>query len=773
MLKEQLLNIVKTKRFIIILLIEIICIFAVVFNIFCFKSESVYYSLSDATVIFGSVSEDYTSCYADKTFQMNGDMLKFERLKLNRGVYYISLHYETDTNMLNLCYVTDDSLKAKDLLTNGESLYSGLNTTNYEMWLLEDTQNLSVSVSFCGEGSINVSGLTITESNAMNYIFAFIVVLFSLLFDVVYILIKYNRLYGINEKNKNTMFGMILLGFLASLPLMLNYMLFSADLIFHLQRIEGIKDCILNGQFPARIAPEWQQGYGYASSIFYGDTLLYIAAFFRMLGFSVLSSYCIFYFIITVLTLCSAYYCFTKIFSEQYIGLLCSMLYIFSVYRIYKTYVRGYMGETIAFIFLPFIIYGFYRVFSMDIHDKNYKSSWIILTIGFTGLIQSHLLTCEMVGGFTILICIIFIKKVIKKETFFCLAKTVIASTLLSAWFLVPFLDYMMNGNFVIQNVQARTIQEMGLQIPQLFSIFPRNGENMFFNDNGLVDSQPVGIGISLLIPLVLWLWIVFVKRSFVKEKKYYHLGNLSAFLSILALSMSLSVFPWNSIQSLNGFCAFLVSSLQYPNRFLSIATILLVLLAGVTGKCIIDCLDIKRFGLYFVLLASIVMLTSGNLIDSIFNTMDPVKVYNPEGMGTGYISGGEYNPYGSDPNLFMPFVPDTQGLVVEHFLKQGDKIEVCCVNDSGKKLDMKVPLLNYKGYIALTDTGELLPIKNGDNFELTVTIPADFDGYVYIMFRSPWYWRASEFITLLAFVMIVFYQLSNLLKIKRIKDKS
>lgn len=49
------------------------------------------------------------------------------------------------------------------------------------------------------------------------------------------------------------------------------------DLFYHLMRVEGIRDAFLTGQFLVRISPEWQQGYGYASPIFYGETVLYPA----------------------------------------------------------------------------------------------------------------------------------------------------------------------------------------------------------------------------------------------------------------------------------------------------------------------------------------------------------------------------------------------------------------------------------------------------------------------------------------------------------------
>lgn len=126
------------------------------------------------------------------------------------------------------------------------------------------------------------------------------------------------------------------------------------------------------------------------------------------------------------------------------------MLYILSVYRLSKTFICGSLGETFGILFLPLITYGFYRVFTQEITDKEYRFSWIPLTVAFTGLVQSHLLTGEQVGAFTILLCLLLIKKVFRKETFCSLAKTVIYSVLLSAWFLVPFGDYMLRGDFMI-----------------------------------------------------------------------------------------------------------------------------------------------------------------------------------------------------------------------------------------------------------------------------------------------------------------------------------
>ena len=46
--------------------------------------------------------------------------------------------------------------------------------------------------------------------------------------------------------------------------------------------------------------------------------------------------------------------------------------------------------------------------------DEKYKYRWIIPAIGYTAIIQSHLISTEIVGGFTIIICLLLFKKTFK-----------------------------------------------------------------------------------------------------------------------------------------------------------------------------------------------------------------------------------------------------------------------------------------------------------------------------------------------------------------------
>jgi hypothetical protein len=74
--------------------------------------------------------------------------------------------------------------------------------------------------------------------------------------------------------------------------LTVSFPLFSAsltsghDLYFHFLRFVGIKEGLLNGDFPVRIYDSSYSGYGYGASFFYPDLFLYPFAGLAALGLS-------------------------------------------------------------------------------------------------------------------------------------------------------------------------------------------------------------------------------------------------------------------------------------------------------------------------------------------------------------------------------------------------------------------------------------------------------------------------------------------------------
>ena len=752
------LHLYKRKSFRIMITAEIILILAGIPGLFG-KNRVYEYGTENMCVNFGKMNQENGSCYVTEETGQTGDMVDFVDISLPRGVYCVEVEYETDTFVQNRFDVEHGTAGYKGLLTNGEHCYPGTEATNFQIWLLEDTAGISIHALYGGQGSFSVSGLTMRETNVLNRIWIFCIFFGGMIVNLCYLYFVYDRQFGISVKDKTIHFILALTILFSSLLLMTDYIKGSADLSYHLLRVEGIKDSILYGEFPNRIAPEWQQGYGYASPVFYGETLLYIMALFRLVGFTILNSYRMFFFLWNVVTVLVSYYCFTKIFAEKYIGLFCSVIYSLSVYRIYKIFCTGGFGEGIVMTFLPVLVYGFYRVFSQDTESRDYKRNWIPLSIGFSGLVQTHLLTGELAGLFTILLCLILIKKVCRQQTFTVLLKTVLYSCLLSAWFLVPFLDYMLTGNFIIQNVSARTIQFRGLFPAHLFFAFPIGGGTTFFDTEGMYDSQPMNLGLVLFGALLLWGGLRFSGKTEVLRKEERVLGRITAWFSILSMCMSLSVFPWDRIQNINSLAATLVSSLQFPSRMLGIATIMLTTLAGVTAKCILNNYGRQGGTAFAAVITVMVLMSNVWLLTEINYHAGRIYLYDVGGMGMGYISGAEYLPYGADASLFIPGAPKALGSVrVEEYDKRGLTMDVKCasVDDMG---GLELPLLFYKGYQSWDmDTGERFKVQAGENFCVRVCLPGEYSGTVRTAFVSPVYWRIAEGISVFFFCMLVGY---------------
>ena len=91
---------------------------------------------------------------------------------------------------------------------------------------------------------------------------------------------------------------------------------------------------------------------------------------------------------------------------NKYIGLCGSILYTLNPYRLSDVYIRSSVGEYTAIIFLPLILYGLWKIYTEDENSPSYKHNWIIPAIGFSGIIETHIISTELVGLTTILACL-------------------------------------------------------------------------------------------------------------------------------------------------------------------------------------------------------------------------------------------------------------------------------------------------------------------------------------------------------------------------------
>lgn len=553
----------------------------------------------------------------------------------------------------------------------------------------------------------------------------------------------YDKAYSVSREKKHVIFWVMSISLIASVPFLCGYNIVGGDTTYHLLRIEGVKDGLLGGQFPVRLEPRWVYDHGYANAVFYCNAFLYFPAILRLLGFTITAAYNAYCVVLTVATAWISYYCFGRMFGKCNIGIICSALYTLSIARTYKLIITSTTGEGSAYAFLPLVIYGMYRIFTEDPKEKKYKTSWVPLMLGLAGVMQTHVLTCEVTAIVILIFCLLQIHKVFRLNTFLEIVKGGLSAVLVSLWFLIPFVDYYITQDVHVKHVAARAIQDRGLEFIQLAFHFWSMGEC------GQEDFDPEGIGLVLMIALGVFL-ILWFSGAFQNHKENrISFTKVTALAGIMLLFMSTSNFPWDRIQALNSVTAALVSSLQFPDRFLGWGTVCLVLVFG----CCLWYFGERdgRFRRMMAAVAFIGVTTSGMyLLDLVNCNQGYFELYDEAGMGFGHIAGAEYLIEATDYDL-LTFADAKAGDGVEIYDYEKSYLNVLFngVNSSNEDSFVDLPLLLYKGYRAVDlGTGQKMQVQAGENQVVRVVIPGNFEGGVKVSFVSPFYWRISELIS-------------------------
>lgn len=550
------------------------------------------------------------------------------------------------------------------------------------------------------------------------------------------------------RKQKSWIYFFIILA-LASLPLCMPGMegRTGQDLGFHLNRIEAIAKGMEEGIFFAKVQRYWFSGYGYPTPIYYGDLLLYIPAFFRIMGLSVINAYKLFVVFVHGLTIGISYKTFKTAFQKDRIAWILAGAYTLSSYRFLDLYIRGAVGEYLGIAFMPLIGLAMYSMYTKErMSAEEGKKNIVYLVIGMSGLIGSHLLSTEMVVVTMGILCLVFWKKTFQKENLLIYIKAVGLSLLCNLYFIVPFLDYYLHEDVYIKVRMAKEqlIQEDGAYPWQFLAFFQNPFGTIISNHE---DIMAFHTGLFLMFALLVGL-IVLVRKKANKKIKVFLI------MAAVLLWVSSGVFPWDGLETKVPMIGKILVQVQFPWRYLSILCLVLCFLWGelflINEKLYIE----KKY--LFLLLVSI-------LLSPIFFTSQYVKNYEPvfyqersdlDASDVGYF---EYLRTGSKIKKLKGEVK-SKGIVSYEVIEDSEKAMVLAVSTEKKDGWIQVPILNYRGYHAVDDNGKELAITDGKYKEIKIKLPANYAGRIEIAFKQPWYWIVAEIVSAITAVCLLCY---------------
>lgn len=623
---------------------------------------------------------------------------------LNRGAYKVDLQYSVEEkgSVLEL-WEQGDKIAAWPL----ESLENQLSA---EFTLSKDAKGLQFRINYSGDGSLVIRKLSFSPETLFYTDTYFMILVVLVVFLIGWYCFMEGRVHFTQEKLVD--FAVILgAALLATTPLMQTYLYNGDDLCYHLARLEGLKDGILDGQIPVNILPEGLQNNGYMNAM-YPYLFLYPGALLRICRVSLGLSYKTLIFLANLGTAVCAFTAVRSMVRKRVCVLMAVILYTFMPYRFTNILHRGDLGETYALIFWPLVIAGLYHVVMGE------RKKWHYLVIGFSGALQSHILSAAFVAVFCVFTALFYCVRIVREKRYVEIGKAVGLSLLINAWYLAPFMYYYFmedmntdilrwSGYFEQSINPSNLLQSLSLYNKQYFSL-------------GLALVGCVSIGV---------LYLLCERREQGKDGDGFLLYLLMA--GVILTFLCTGYFPSRALME-NAFFANIGTMLQFPWRFLGPACTCFLFVGAV-------CLERSK------LLASrrsvvAALLVGLNLL--IIVTVPTDNIHMPYKNAQALASKGHETKLGTSVGLFYPhewrlmdavdnklttsvLVSDIGAVSVLDFQKKGTKAAVSYKADDPTAY-IELPMQSYLGYRAKDENGETVEIMRGEGGRIRLFLKAD-----------------------------------------------
>lgn len=672
---------------------------------------------------------------------------------LEQGSYTFAFGYDTDSQSNIVQLVSDTSMdKGGNVgIVYAESVLDPQQeSVRLDAEFEQDVTNLHIRI-LIEEGS-----LTIDKISCRNYQKYHDPLVFYVLYSILTVYFYF--IYRYQKRNKNSkLFDVNCLifisAFLTTLPLMNDFLIWGHDIDFHLARIEGIARALKYGQFPVRINPVQASGYGNASSVMYPQLFLYFPAILRLCGLSLMNCYKVLVFIINSLTAACAYIGFKGVWKDRYIGAAGCGLYMMGLYRMDNIYIRASLGEALAMAFLPLIFWGMYELLFGD-----YKK-WPIAAIGFSLLLQSHILSTSISCLITLVVfaaCIFFIHEKIRRIIAIAIAAGI--TLLCNLWFIVPFLQYLKKGFTVFD--QDVYVPDRTAYLSQVFSNFLQEPFGPSLPLGSTRGEMPMTVGLASVLGVLFFIYVLRIYRAEIEKDdqlgRVKTIGMCTGVIAGILLVCSLWIVPWE-IWISNDILMRGAKTIQYMWRFLGPALFFFccVTLAGVKIWLQLNP-EFKKEMVFIIIFLAVVL--GWPSIDIVMQgTTYPAKEYVANSNYTDRLYYYERSDEGkADKRGNRVSFQDETGIHCLNMLKEGSSLSADLMTDMDiEKNYVDIPFYYYPGYRVFLDDVEL-QAERGEYGVLRAALPSLESGKSYHLrafFAEPMLWKIADWVSVFSMI--------------------
>ena len=349
----------------------------------------------------------------------------------------------------------------------------------------------------------------------------------------------------------------------------------------HVARIANFYQNLTEGNLIPRWAENLNWGYGHPILEFLYPLPSYIASVFHFAGFSLVDSTKIVFMLGMFLSLPFMYLWLSQ-FTSKYAAFFGAVLYTYAPYRFVEVYVRGDIGENLAFSFIPLVLFFIYKLYK----KTDYKFT-ILGGLSLAFLILSHNAISLMFMPFILLYSayLIYLSKY-KKSLIINLSFLIILGFALSMFFWLPAL---LEGKYTLRNIVTK-----GGYVGRFVDL-----KSIIYGpwSYGITGQFTVQFGPFQWLAILLSPVTLFILK---KNKEKYLLSILLVLYTLVSIFLMFPVsdFIWSRIILLQNF--------QFPWRFLAI----IVFTSSVFASLFLDSI-LKKTNVKLVVLVSILIVVA------------------------------------------------------------------------------------------------------------------------------------------------------------------
>ena len=612
---------------------------------------------------------------------------------------------------------------------------------------------------YARDSSLTVSKVTVQEDFGWRIALWVINLLIFALVDGLALALSPLSPWAPDTKRRAVLVGLVAVTVLAALPAFSDFAGHGPDTHFHYGRIWNIAQELKNGQFPVRLYTQDLNGYGYGSPLFYGELLLYFPAVLVLLGFPLYQALNALLILLAVLTVGIAWFCFHRMLGSRMSAFVATALFATASYRFSDVYWRHGIGESIALCFLPLIAYGFWALYADDVPARWHDRAWLPLMLGYTGLLQCHLVSTEIMAQFSVVLVLLCWHRAFRPRNLWILLKGAVLTVLVNLWFLFPFLTTLLGGSWLGTTVQNRDLNTARISFGYLFRLWDQD-----------LSTGALRIGGGLVLGALAYLICRALCPAALRRGR--QIGTIAAVLGGLAVYL-VGWMDWNGLYNLLGdrVAAFLCN-IQFPFRYLMVVTLCFAAMGGAAVLVLH-----KSFGQRAAVLTACCLVGLGCWSGWMEAGQYAYGYYGRNRITEGreLLSGKDSSNLEYIPALFEEeWVNDTtihtvDGAVLVGSTRDGNTFTITATGNGSSDSSLELPLIAYLGYRITANDGGALSLGPTVTGKVAVVLSSDYNGSFTVSWAEPLSWRGAELVSIATIAGLVAVEVLRKKRIRKV----